>query len=226
MATLISPPNPPSRIFDKLYLGTLWNAKKLLERNPGFGLVLNCAGETVPQVPGVMVLQIGLLGGQLIPDQKIDYAVRVLQEFLRSGSQKAARVCCHAGRSRSPAIVLACLLGSGMGFNEACNLRESCHPATPLDFRTQLGVHGPGRVPSDADLAAGAHAGWPSGGIIGTQDRLEPLRMAWAPRSTSTTAPAMSRSCAAAESTPTCWTGRGTMTALLTRSTRPLAPPA
>ena len=125
MATLISPPNPPSSIFDKLYLGTLWNAKKLLERNPGFGLVLNCTDETVPQVPGVMVLQIGLLDGQLIPDQKIDYAVRVLQEFLRSGSQKAALVCCHASRSRSPAIVLAYLLSCGMGFNEACNLIES-----------------------------------------------------------------------------------------------------
>ena len=37
MATLISPPNPPSSNFDNLYLGTLWNARKLLERNPGFG---------------------------------------------------------------------------------------------------------------------------------------------------------------------------------------------
>jgi protein-tyrosine phosphatase len=72
-----------------------------------------------------MLLQLGLLDGQLIPDPKIDYAVRVLQEFLRSGSQKAGMVCCHTGRFRSPAIILACLLGSGLGFNEACNLIES-----------------------------------------------------------------------------------------------------
>ena len=129
MATLISPPNPPSRIFDKLYLGTLWNAKKLLERNPGFGLVLNCTDETVPRVPGVMMLQLGLLDGQLITDPKIDYAVRVLQEFLRSGAQKAALVCCTPAGPLSPVIVLVYLLGCGTGFNEAYPLIESCHPA-------------------------------------------------------------------------------------------------
>lgn len=112
MPTLISAPIEISKIFSKLWLGSLWNAKKLLERNTGVGLVLNCTDEVIPRVPGVHMLQLGLRDRGEIPASKIAYAVRVLQEYLREApQQRAALVCCHASQSRSPAIVLAYLLG-------------------------------------------------------------------------------------------------------------------
>ena len=46
MATLISPPFEPTRIFDHLWLGTIWTAKQLVVINPGIGMVLNWTNAT------------------------------------------------------------------------------------------------------------------------------------------------------------------------------------
>jgi hypothetical protein len=46
MPTLISPPFEPTRIFDHLWLGTIWTAKQLPVENQGIGMVLNWTNAT------------------------------------------------------------------------------------------------------------------------------------------------------------------------------------
>lgn len=130
MVHLISTPDEPSRITDRLWLGTIWSAKKLRESNPGVGLILNCTDETIPPTPTAMTVQLGLLDGRPIPPGKLDYAVRLLQDYFRGGEPRAALVCCHASISRSPAVVLAYLLGSGFGLKEAFSILEQRNPRT------------------------------------------------------------------------------------------------
>jgi hypothetical protein len=133
MPLILPKPEPPSQVLDKLWLGTIWAAKQLLAGNErGIGLVLNCTDETLPRIPGVTTLQLGLLDREPIPPAKLDYAVRVLQEFLRGRPTRGVLVCCHASQSRSPAIVTACLLGCGFRFREAYERVQQCHSTTKI----------------------------------------------------------------------------------------------
>jgi hypothetical protein len=132
MPTLILPPTEPTHIFDKLWLGTIWNAKDLMISNPGVGMVLNCTSETLFRPKNVHMAQLGLRDGFAIPESKIGYAIRVIHEFFQQTTGRVVLVCSHAAESRSAGVLLAYLVGSGMGFREAHGLLQALHPATKI----------------------------------------------------------------------------------------------
>ena len=142
MATLISPPFEPTHIFDHLWLGTIWTAKQLVVINPGIGMVLNCTDETIFQNRDrtVHFAQLGLLDREPIPANKLGYAIQILHQYFQQRTGRAALVCCHASRSRSPAIVLAYLVGCGMGFKEAHQLIRALHPLVDIHPEVLLSV--------------------------------------------------------------------------------------
>ena len=132
MPILISPPFEPTRIFDHLWLGTIWTAKQLVAVNPGIGMVLNCTDETIFRDRNVHFAQLGLLDRVAIPELKLAYAIRLLHEYFQQRTGRAAFVCCHASKSRSPAIILAYLVGCGMSFKEALSLICTKHKMTDI----------------------------------------------------------------------------------------------
>jgi protein-tyrosine phosphatase len=127
---IISPPFQPTRIFSRLLLGTLWNVKHLAEGEHNVGLVVNCTDETVPRLPKVSMIQLGLLDGYEVAPNKIEYAIRILRQFFEISHEREVLVCCHASQSRSPAIILAYLLSIGMGLAEAEAFLQGKHPKT------------------------------------------------------------------------------------------------
>jgi hypothetical protein len=132
MATLIYPPSDPTPIFDKLWLGTIWNAKELVVSNPGIGMVLNCTDEIILRPPSVHMAQLGLKCGVPIPGEKITYAIRLLHEFFQQATGRTVLVCGHSSQSRSAGVVLAYLIGTGLGFDEAHGLLLALHPKTKI----------------------------------------------------------------------------------------------
>lgn len=132
MPTLITPPSEPSYIFDNLRLGTIWNAKNLILKNPGYGLVLNCSTEAVRVPRGVCSFQLGLAPAGLVPFEKMRFAVKALHGFFQDWRGRSALVCCLDAVSLSPAIVLAYLMASGMCFEEATETLIERHRATDI----------------------------------------------------------------------------------------------
>src|ERR1039458_3767225 len=76
--------------------------------------------------------QLGLLDRVAIPELKLPYAIRLLHEYFQQRTGRAAFVCCHASKSRSPAIILAYLVGCGMSFKEALSLICTKHKMTDI----------------------------------------------------------------------------------------------
>jgi hypothetical protein len=140
MATIITPPFPATQVFDRLLLGTIWNARALGQaRDERIGLIVNCTDETIPRVPNVSMIQLGLQEGNPIQSNKIEYALTILRQFYEMTRERQVLVCSHRATSRGPAIVLAYLLSIGMGREEAEGfllLRHSLTKITPAVLKS------------------------------------------------------------------------------------------
>jgi protein-tyrosine phosphatase len=132
MSNLISLPGPPTKIFDRLLLGTLWDAKQLDEYEHSVGFVVNCTDETIHRSRYLDTIQLGIIDGKPVHFGKIEQAIQGLHRFFASTHKHSVLVCCHASVSRSPAIVLAYLMSTGMNFDEAISLLWKKHPQTNI----------------------------------------------------------------------------------------------
>ncbi len=132
MPNLILLPGPPTKIFDRLLLGTLWDAKQLDEYEHSVGLVVNCTDETIHRSRYLDTIQLGIIDGQPVPLAKVGLAIHSLHKFFMLTHKRSVLVCCHASVSRSPAIVLAYLMSIGLSFDEAMSTLRVSHSKTNI----------------------------------------------------------------------------------------------
>ena len=97
-------------------------------------MVPDCTDEALPRIPGVNMLQLGLLDREPIPPTKVHSVIRFLQDYLWLAPD-------------SPAIVLAYFLGCGFTIHEAMgrlkrlHLKANIHPELA---RSLIGYFGSG----------------------------------------------------------------------------------
>jgi hypothetical protein len=113
-----------------LYLGTVMNA---LELSEGFHkrawAILHCACDSSLdnlERPGFAIKKLNHWDGQPYPFEVIEAGLKFIKEHMEQGD--AVLVCCMAGMSRSPGMVLAYLLESGYSYNDAIRrIRKARH---------------------------------------------------------------------------------------------------
>lgn len=131
-----------TKIWDKLFLGTLYNAEQLSHSNPyGIRCLVNCTDERINWAPaGVSepkAIQLDHLDGTPYPIPKIWWACAWINSYIGSSP---VLIACHAGCSRSPGITLAYLMRSGMGYQEALFLLQSLRPQIQIANAIDLSV--------------------------------------------------------------------------------------
>lgn len=131
-----------TKIWDNLFLGTLWNAEQLGYSNPyGIASIVNCTEERISFNPmGIreaFSIQLDHQDGFPFPSDKIFYACEWIHRKITKGP---VLICCHAGCSRSPGITLAYLMSCGMGYKEALFLIESLRRQVQIANAIDLSV--------------------------------------------------------------------------------------
>lgn len=116
-----------TKIWDRLFLGTLWNAEQLALSNPyGIRSLVNCTDDRINWAPNGITspdsIQLDHLDGTPYPEQKIHWTCEWIQWHIMKGP---VLIACHAGCSRSPGMTLAYLIRCGMGYQEALFLLQS-----------------------------------------------------------------------------------------------------
>lgn len=106
-------------IMERLALGDL---RDLENPGEGLGLVLNVAEEVEVRPPNLRYYKIPLRDGVTIPPQKMQEAIRWIQEHITSGK---VLVACHYGVGRSASIVIGYLCSLGFGYKEALDFVSS-----------------------------------------------------------------------------------------------------
>lgn len=102
----------PSRIAEKLYLGSLYTASKLIEANPlGINMILDVSGETGYRVPeNVEYYCIPFADGADVQLTTLKQCHDVLQDAQANG--KVILVHCAMGISRSTSVVAMLLINT------------------------------------------------------------------------------------------------------------------
>jgi protein-tyrosine phosphatase len=117
---MLQPTESMTKINSRIYLGTLWNVEQLLKDNPKpITHVLNCTDDASldRQLDGFTYARLDQLDGSSFALSAIHGGL----DFIRHGlcQDGSVLVCCHAGLSRSPAMVIAFLYTTGMTWKEA-----------------------------------------------------------------------------------------------------------
>jgi protein-tyrosine phosphatase len=126
---LIYHTEPMSKILDRLYLGTLYNAKNL-----GLGhtisMVVNCTQYQVKLSKPVDEVVLGWEDGNPVNYASFWLGVKTISGALHEG--RNVLVCCHAGISRSASLVMAHLYLAGWDWDKAYEFvklqRDIIHP--------------------------------------------------------------------------------------------------
>jgi hypothetical protein len=131
-----------TKIWDRLFLGTLWNAEQLSQSNPySIASLVNCTDERINWAPqGISEaksIQLDHQDGIPYPADKVYWATEWMHWHITRGP---VLVVCHAGWSRSPGMVLAYLIRSGMGYKEALFLLQSLRPQIQIANAIDLSV--------------------------------------------------------------------------------------
>lgn len=105
-------------VLDRLYLGTLHNARQLSVSNTkNITFVVNCSNESlVGQLPeNVGCIQLNLLEGEEISYNKLSLAIDIISRELKG----IVLVCCTTCKTRSAAITAAYLYSCGVNWETA-----------------------------------------------------------------------------------------------------------
>lgn len=142
-------PPTPTATRGALYLGNIVNALALSQDlHKRFWCVLNCTDD--PELDhlniasGFELRRLNQLDGEEYPAAKIEGGLDFIDESMRSGS--AVLVCCHAGMSRSPGMILAYLLKLGYAYKDALEIIRKArpfiqiHPKIDLSIRKYFGL--------------------------------------------------------------------------------------
>ena len=119
-------------IFDRLYLGCMFAAKRLDQTNPWqIDRVVNCTKEFYKlESPDIRVIQMNQDDGVAFDPFKLVHAVDWIQGCLTGGHR--VLVHCHAGMSRSPAVVAAYLYTCGFDFDQALHFIQQRRPVVDI----------------------------------------------------------------------------------------------
>lgn len=126
-----------------LYLGNIPNAieigKGLHKR---FWAILNCTDDpeldNLNSERGFQVCKLDHLDGEAYPEAKIRQGIHYIDSNMQSGA--AVLVCCHAGISRSPGMVLAYLMSKGYDYNAAVRIIRKARPFIQIHPKIDLSV--------------------------------------------------------------------------------------
>ena len=139
--------DPITQILDKLWLGTWITAAELRTKNPnGIKYVINCTFDPLPLTKNcglLKVVNLGMDDGEDVPSGLVYESQMLIHDLIGIGP---VLVNCHAGMSRSPAIVAAYLCRCGFGWDEAVDFIKSkrpqimIHPRVSLSVRKALGL--------------------------------------------------------------------------------------
>ena len=149
------PCEPISKILDRLYISGISVARDLPNINPhGIRFVINCTADLIALPPkDFRVFTAGFEDGTELDQMMVLQVIGKIHDLIELGP---VLVCCHAGISRSPAIVTAYLTRCGMSWNEAEEyVRDKrsimlIHPKVSLSIRRALGI-----APTAASLVQG-----------------------------------------------------------------------
>lgn len=130
----------------ELYLGNIPNVLELEQKaHPDlwFWAVLNCTDDPgldhLNSTPNFDVLRLNHLDGEMYSPDRITQGLQFIEKNLQAGVNTL--VCCHAGVSRSPGVIIAYLMYKGWSYNEAVSeVRKSrpfiqIHPKIDLSIR-------------------------------------------------------------------------------------------
>jgi hypothetical protein len=116
-----------SPITDSIFLGPYHAAQNLQYRNEyGITHILNCTPDPLDGLPNIKVQQLNIHDGQWVDPDLVRFAVRVIDEAVKSGGK--ILVHCHAGISRSPSMVCAYFMYKGHSWDEALDFVRSKRP--------------------------------------------------------------------------------------------------
>lgn len=125
-----------------LYLGTIGNAEKIgQELHKRDWAVLNCTDD-----PGLNDLhRPGFTVCNLYHQDGVPYSTKQIQdgiEFIKTSFELGAAVlvCCHAGISRSPGMVLAYLMSIGLTYNQALRKILVARPIIQIHPKIDLSI--------------------------------------------------------------------------------------
>lgn len=129
---------PLSQIMDRLWLGNIYTAKDLRHSNPhNIRFVLNCTSDPMILPPPIKSVTMRFEDGTELDYEGVLYAVRWIHDLIELGN---VLVVCHAGMSRSPAIVAAYLVRCGMSWDEAVSYVTKRRPQTQINPTISLSV--------------------------------------------------------------------------------------
>lgn len=127
---------------ETLYLGTIYNARELAVSYPKrTWSVLNCTDDSLLDEydrTGFKIKRLNQLDGHPYPADKIKDGLSFINDAMHAGD--AVLVCCHAGCSRSPGMVVAYLLERGHSYNEAVQLIRKARPFIQIHHLIDLSI--------------------------------------------------------------------------------------
>jgi len=143
-----------------LYLGNIPNAIQLGRTlNKRFWAILNCTDDWeldhLNAEQGFWVKRLDHWDGEEYPEEKIQDGITFIESNMAAGA--AVLVCCHAGMSRSPGMVLAYLMSKKYDYNEAVRIIRKARPFIQIHPKIDLSVRKYFRLAprSAADLIPG-----------------------------------------------------------------------
>lgn len=132
------------KIVDRIYIGCYAAATMLDYSNRnGITHVLNCTPDAHEGLKKFKVSQLNINDGEEMPADRVHFAIRMIDEAVRSGGK--ILVHCHAGISRSTSLVCGYLMYCGMSWDEALWIVRSRrpqaypHPKIELSVKEALG---------------------------------------------------------------------------------------
>lgn len=133
----------PNEQFDALYLGNLNNAEELLaSEHKGMWAILNCTDDPMLDVywdnPKFIIRRLNQKDGLPYPAAQITEGTTFIRTNLFLGN--SVLVCCHAGISRSPGMILAYLLSEGFSYNESIRKIRKSRPVIQIHPKIDLSI--------------------------------------------------------------------------------------